>query len=124
MTAHVDEITGVSGHASGALEGRLETIAIHGQNVFTIYDPLRRRGMRCIFDTDTFDDIRGLLGHRVLVYGDIGYDKGGEPITIRVERFQLLRARDELPQPHDLRGIFAESAVTASDHVDCMSRSI
>ena len=118
MAAHVDEIIGVSGHATGALEGRLETITMHGLNAFTIYDPLRRRGTRCICDADTLDAIRGLLGHRVLVYGDIGYNKGGEPITIRVEQFQLLRARDELPQPHDLRGIFAESAVTASDHAD------
>ena len=52
------------------------------------------------------------------MYGDIGYNKGGEPITIRVEQFQLLRARDELPQSHDLRGMFAASAVTASDHAD------
>ena len=118
MAAHVDEIIAVSGHASGALEGRLATSTIHGQNAFTIYDPLRRRGTRCICDADTLDDIRGLLGRRVLVYGDIGYDKGGEPVTIRVEQFQLLRARDDLPQPYDLRGIFAESAVTASDHAD------
>ena len=118
MAAHVDEIIGVSGHATGALEGRLETITIHGQNAFTIYDPLRRRGTRCVCDADTLDDIPGLLGHRVLVYGDIGYNKGGEPITIRVEQIQLLRSRDELPQPHDLRGIFADSAVTASDHAD------
>ena len=118
MAAHVDEITGVSGHASGAIEGRLETTTIHGQSAFTLYDPLRRRGTRCICDADTLDDIRGLLGHRVLVYGAIGYNKGGEPITIRVEQFQLLRARDELPQPHDLRGIFAESVVTASDPAD------
>ena len=118
IVAHVDEIIGVSGHATGALEGRLETITIHGQNAFTIYDPLRRRGTRCICDAKTLDDIRGLLGHRVLVYGEIGYNKGGEPIAIRVEQFQLLRTRDELPQPHELRGIFAESAVTASDHAD------
>ena len=118
MAAHVDEIIGVSGHATGALEGRLETITIHGLNAFTIYDPLRRRGTRCICDADTLDAIRGLLGHRVLVYGDIGYNKSGEPINIRVEQFQLLRARDELPQPRDLRGIFAESVVPASDHAD------
>ena len=118
MVAHVDEIIGVSGHATGALEGRLETITIHGQNAFRIYDPLRRRGTRCICDAEALDAIRGLLGHRVLVYGGIGYNKGGEPITIRVEQFQLLRAPAELPQPHDLRGTFAESAVTASDHAD------
>ena len=118
MAAHVDEIMGVSGHATGALEGRLETITIHGRNAFTIYDPLRRGGTRCICDLETLNDIRGLLGRRVLVYGDIGYNKGGEPITIRVEQFRLLRDREDLPQPHDLRGIFAESAVTASDHAN------
>lgn len=80
-------------------------------------DGSERRGTRCICDADTLDHIRGLLGHRALVYGDIGYNKGGE-ITIQVEQFQLLRARDELPQPHDLRGIFAKSAVTAGDHAD------
>ena len=118
MVAHVDEIIGVSDHATGALEGRLETITIHGQNAFVLCDPLRRRETRCICDADTLDAIRGLVGHRVLVYGDIDYNKGGEPITIRVEQFQLLRARDELPQSHDLRGMFAASAVMASDPAD------
>ena len=122
MAAHVDEIMGVSGHATGALEGRLETITIHGRNAFTIYDPLRRGGTRCICDLETLNDIRGLLGRRVLVYGDIGYNKGGEPITIRVEQFRLLRDREDLPQPHDLRGIFAESAVTASDHANFLRK--
>ena len=83
MVAHVDEIIDVSGRASGALEGRLETITIHGQNAFALCDPLRRRETRCICDAVTLDAIRALLGHRVLVYGDIGYNKGGEPITNR-----------------------------------------
>lgn len=64
------------------------------------------------------DEIRGLSGHRVLVYGDIGYNKDGKPIAIRVRQFQRLRTRDELPQSHDLRGAFANSAVAASDHAD------
>ena len=83
MAVHVDEIIDVSGCVSGALEGRLETITIHGQNAFALCDPLRRRATRCIWDADTLDAIRGLLRHRVLVYGDIGYNKGGEPVTNR-----------------------------------------
>ena len=109
MAAHVDEIIGVSGHATGALEGRLETITIHGQNVFTIYDPLRRRGTRCICDADTLDATQGLLGHRVLGYGDVGYNKGGEPIIIRVEQFQLLpgprRAASVARPARDVRSV-------------------
>ena len=35
MAANVDEIIGVSGHASGALEGRLETITIHDHNALS-----------------------------------------------------------------------------------------
>ena len=118
MAAHVDEIIRVSGHATGALEGRLETITIHDHNAFTIYDPLRRRGTRCVCDADTLNDIRELLGQRVLVYGEIGYNKGGDPLTIRVKQFQLLRTREELPQPEDIRGMFEESPVKASAHAD------
>ena len=75
-------------------------------------------GRRCICDPETFDAIRLLLGKRVLVYGEIGYSKTGEPTTIRVERFESLRTTDVLPQAGEVRGIYAESPVSASDHAD------
>ena len=118
LVAHIDEIIGVSGYARGALEGRLETITIHGQHGFTIYDRYRTRGTRCICDAATFDAIRSLLGTRVLVYGQIGYNKSGEPRTIRVERFEALRTRDALPQAADIRGLYVGSSVPASEHGD------
>ena len=118
LVAHIDELIGVSGYAIGALEGRLETITIHDQHGFTIYDRYRTRGTRCICDAETFDAIRSLLGTRVLVYGQIGYNKSGEPTTIRVERFEALRTRDALPQAEDLKGLYGGSSVTASEHAD------
>ena len=118
LVAHIDELVGVSAYAISALEGRLETITIHDQHGFTIYDRYRTRGTRCICDAETFDAIRSLLGTRVLVYGQIGYNKSGEPATIRVERFEALRTRDALPQAEDLRGLYAGSSVPASEHAD------
>ena len=56
IVEHVDEVLGLSRHATGALEGRLETITIHDRNAFTIYDPLRRYGTRCICDTETLNE--------------------------------------------------------------------
>ena len=118
IVSHIDVIIGISGYALGALEGRLETITIHDQHAFTIYDALRSRGTKCICDPETFDAIRLLLGKRVLVYGEIGYSKTGEPTTIRVERFESLRTTDVLPQAGEVRGIYADSPVSASDHAD------
>ena len=54
----------------------------------------------------------------VLVYGEIGYSKTGEPTTIRVERFESLRTTDVLPQAGEVRGIYADSPISASDHAD------
>ena len=118
MVLHIDEILGISGHAAGALEGRLETITIHDQHAFTIYDSLRSRGTKCICDQETFNAIGTLLGERVLVYGQIGYSKAGEPTTIRVERFELLRDMDALPQVEEIKGLYADSPVSPGDHAD------
>lgn len=122
IIAHVDEIMGVSGRASGAIEGRLETITIHDQHAFTIYDPLRRRGTRCVCDAQVLEESRPLLGRRVLVYGDIGYNRAGDPNTIRVRRFEALRTRDVLPQPEDVRGVYGDSPVSGTEHVDYLRR--
>ena len=118
IVEHVDEILRTSGQATGALEGRLETVTIHDQNAFTIYDPLRRRGTRCICDAETLNAVHGFLGKRVLVYGEIGYNKDGEPNTIHVERLEILRTRDELPQAEDVRGLYAGFKASGSDHAD------
>lgn len=118
IVEHVDEILGLSRHATGALEGRLETITIHDRNAFTIYDPLRSYGTRCICDAETLNVAHRYLGRRVLVYGEIGYNKDGEPSTIRVERFETLRPRDELPQSEDIRGLYVDSKTLDGGHAD------
>ena len=58
----------------------------------------------------------------MLVYGDIGYNKAGDPNTIRVRRFEALRTRDELPQPEDVRGVYSDSPVSGTEHADYLRR--
>ena len=115
LVANVDEIIGVVGHARGALEGRLETLTMHGGLGFTIYDPPQTRGIRCDCSGSMAEQLKDNWGARVLVYGNIGYNKAGDPISIRVESVECFKERDRLPQVEDIEGLLADDPIDTAD---------
>ena len=115
LVSHVDEIIGAEGHARGALEGRLETLTMHEGLGFTIYDPLRSRGIRCNCSSSMVDQLKDDWGARVLVFGNIGYNKAGDPISIRAESVERFEERDRLPQVEDIEGLLADDPIDTAD---------
>ena len=79
------------------IRGRLESISIHGGQVFHIEDQLKRY-IPCTFTPDLLEQLKhGLLGERVLVSGNTKYTADNKPISIRVDHIERLRSRSELP---------------------------
>lgn len=110
VAAHVDELIGpVGGVSLGSIEGTLELVSIHRGIFFHVYDVITRQRVRCDCEREVLNDLAQALGKRVLVYGPIRLNAKGQPISIKVERYRVLRDRDQLPQTRDLRGLLSKT---------------
>ena len=114
IVEHVDKVIGTSSVAIGAVEGVLETLTIHGGATFAIYDVIASRRIECICNRETLDDLLLHLEKRLLVKGEVRFNIGGEPTSVKVESFRLLEGED-LPQAKDLRGLFSKDKVSIDE---------
>ncbi len=110
IAAHVDQLIGTSSVATGAVEGTLETLSIHGGTEFAVYDVIAARRIRCICARDTLNQLLTHLGDRLLVKGEVRFNIRGEPTSVKVESFRALGG-GELPQAKDIRGLFSGNRV-------------
>jgi len=105
VAANVDTLIGVRYEEIGAVEGRIEAINIHNRSQFSVYDFVTGRGVQCSFPDTLLDEVKAILGHRAIVHGTVRTDAQGQPVSVRVERIERMRSREELPVISDLRGI-------------------
>jgi hypothetical protein len=117
VAANVDQLVGTSTTATGAIEGTLETITIHGGSAFNIYDVITARRIRCVCDRKTLNDLTtpDVIGKRILVDGEIKFNLHGQPVSIKVAQHRLLRDRKDLPQAKDIRGLFSKNKVNTEE---------
>lgn len=113
IAAHVDQLIGTSTVALGEIEGTLETLTIHNGTEFGIYEAISSRRVRCICDRETLNELTDptRLGRRVVVQGEGRFNVRGEPTSVTVKSYRILRNRDELPQAKDIRGLFAKKKI-------------
>ncbi len=94
----------------GTVEGRLETLSVHGKRYFNVYDDLTGEKIECLFagsDIET-EEIGRAVDRRVSVQGEIAYRETGEIIRVRAEELEVFPREDELPAADDVFGILAE----------------
>jgi len=114
IAENVDKVIGTSSVALGAVEGVLETLTVHERPTFAIYDVIASRRIECICDRETLDKLLLYLEKRLLVKGEVRFNVGGEPTSVKVESFRLLEDED-LPQAKDIRGLFSEDKVSIDE---------
>lgn len=124
LEVNVEKIVGKPYHYRGSVEGVLEVVSIHGGFSVAIVDSLRQRLITCICDEETFTKLRELLGKRMRLKGHIRTDKRGRPSEIKVETYQILRSREELPQAADVRGIVSDLDVIPAEEIRELARSV
>ncbi|TAK22564.1 MAG: hypothetical protein EPO26_10940 [Chloroflexota bacterium] len=103
--ANVDDLLKVRRRGIGSIEGRLDTISVHGPPRFIVYESRTRKAITCRFDqTQLLEVAKAALGQRVYVAGIVADNGRGEPVSIEVKRLRRLGTTDELPSIADLTG--------------------
>jgi hypothetical protein len=107
MGEHVNTLIGVELRALGSIEGRLRTVTEGGGLHFVVQDAVTHNKVRCYIKDEDTEKILAAFRRRVVVYGEIHYRRDRQPASINVERFRVLRDKNELPTADEVRGILA-----------------
>ena len=105
---HVDSIFGKETKDYGSIEGRLQTISVHGRAHFYVYDDLTDKKVDCRIPDTRLKDAISHFNERVSVSGIIRYREDGRPTSITVDRFGAMLPEEELPTIDDMCGILKE----------------
>jgi hypothetical protein len=104
--ANVDSLLPKEHTELGTIEGNLESISIHKERVFAIWEVFSNIRVECRFLADQLEEAKEALSQRVAVTGTIRYDRRGRPVSIsHITRIRVLRPQNELPQARDLEGV-------------------
>ncbi len=90
----------------GSVEGRIETITIHGSSRFVVYDALTRKGVTCQINQGTISvtEAKDALGRKVCVTGAVSLNERGEAVSVQAESLRVFKSFDELPKASELTG--------------------
>jgi len=91
----------------GTVEGRLESVSLHGTSEFSLYTHLDDRRVRCFFGSRVgLPDIREGIGRRVAVYGTMKVRDDGAVSSITADELTVLPDESDLPDYRAARGLF------------------
>lgn len=93
----------------GTIEGTIESINVHKDRYFRLYESLTGRGVRCNFGHRIdLQHLTSLVERRVAVRGLISYNRSGQAGLMRAETVNAFPSEDQLPRLSDMRGMFEE----------------
>lgn len=104
---HVTEVVDGTLRTIGSVEGTLDTVSLHGQSYFNVYDAVTGKAVRCTFPRGMLEPVRAALGKRVLVEGIIYSRRNDEVTSIRVEDLSMFPDEAELPTVEMMRGVLS-----------------
>ncbi len=101
----VQEFTAPRSRAWGTLIGRLDTITVRSGTEFRIIDEETKCPVRCRFDETQLNQVKELLGHRVMASGTIHANNIGSPLRLEVEGQVSTVDPQELPTIDQMIGL-------------------
>lgn len=106
VDATVNQLLAPRFRETGAVEGRLEYLNIHGGKYrFRIWPEVGPARVQCIFPKSKLSDARNAVGFNVRVSGELVFRERDEfPFRVHVEDIERLPEDDELPKMSDLLG--------------------
>lgn len=105
LAANVDELISGKLKSIGSVEGRLETISLHGKEFFSVYEALTGKAVRCYFPRKLLDRVKEALSKRVQVSGTIWTTRTGETVSIQVDSIEIFPEESDLPSARTVRGL-------------------
>lgn len=104
-SANIDQLIPVRYRSIGSIEGRLETISVHGRPKFVVYLSRTGKAVTCRIEGELLlATAKDALGRRVGASGTVLSNAKGEPLRVAVERIHTLRSAEELPTTASLAG--------------------
>lgn len=109
LAGNVDDLLGGRLKSIGSVEGRLETIALHGRAYFSVYDALSGGAVRCYFPSEMLEEVREALGRRVVVSGVLWSNRSGDLSSVEVRDLDVLPREEDLPPAGTAEGMLADA---------------
>lgn len=109
LAGNVDDLLGGRLKSIGSVEGRLETIALHGRAYFSVYDAVSGGAVKCYFPSEMLDEVRESLGRRVVASGVIWSTRSGDVSSVKVRDLDVLPREEDLPPASAAEGMLADA---------------
>ncbi len=105
---NVDQIIGPEQEEWGTVEGRIESMTIHGHRRFNLYEPISGNRIECDFaHRIRTEDIGYAVDKRSAVSGIIVY-RGDTVVRVAAEEIEVFPSPEELPTADEVFGILAD----------------
>jgi hypothetical protein len=111
----------------GSIEGRIETLSVHGNEAFCVWDEVTGQRVECIIPPlhgELLSQAHAAFGERVTVTGTIRYASPGRPCTMRVDSLAVRPSRDRLPRALDLPPVDITGGVDAGEYVRTLRHGV
>ena len=104
---NIEQLLRVRHCSIGSVEGKLETISIHGESRFIIYHSRTGKAVTCRVTRDKLPSMISteMLGRRIIAFGKVCSNIKGEPLRVDAEDIKVLRRQEELPPTAALSGM-------------------
>jgi hypothetical protein len=117
LAANADALLPKPHEEHGSMEGRLETLSVHGGSTFAIWDAMSGQRIECHFPSTMLPEAQEAFNRRVLVSGIIRYSSEGRAKSIIVEKLRPLRGQEELPQIDAIQPINITDGTDSAEYV-------
>jgi hypothetical protein len=106
-SANIEQLLKVRQCSIGSVEGKLETISIHGESRFIIYHHRTGKAVTCRVPQERLKTMISteMLGRRIIASGKVCSNMKGEPLRVDAEDIKVLRRKEELPSTAALSGM-------------------
>lgn len=106
-SANIEQLLKVRHCSIGSVEGKMETVSVHGQSRFIIYHSRTGKAVTCRVARDKLTSMISteMLGRRVVASGTVCSNVKGEPLRVDADSIKLLRHKEELPSTSALSGM-------------------
>ena len=108
LRRHVDEVFGQELEEIGTVEGKIESLTVHGRRVFNLYEPISGDKIECHFGYRIpSEEIGRAVEKRVAVHGIITY-RSGQIARMKAQTLEVFPALEDLPTADEVFGILAD----------------
>jgi hypothetical protein len=81
-----------------SVDGTLEIVNVHGDPMFSIFDDVSRREIKCRFPSEMFDRVKAGLKKRITAIGVVRFNSATDrPVSIKIESIEELEEAESTP---------------------------